>query len=85
MCFGGGSSSGPSTTPIPTQKAADPTAGTQAIANEPPKVAAPVSNDTVDTNTTDTKKDRGVSSLRIKRGRGKASTGSGDTGLNIPT
>lgn len=79
MCFGGGGSSAPATTPLPTQVAADPNNGQSAIDKAP-------TDTTVDKTTTDTSPtDRGVSSLRIKRNRGGTSVPNSGTGLNIPT
>lgn len=79
MCMGGGGSSAPATTPLPTQEAGNPNNGQSAIVNAP-------TTTTVDKETTDTTpQDRGVSSLRIKRSKGGTSVPSAGTGLNIPT
>lgn len=79
MCMGGGGSSAPATTPLPTQAATNDGNGQLAIQNAPTET-------TTDTNTTDSSPtDRGVSSLRIKRSKGGTSVPSAGTGLNIPT
>lgn len=79
MCMGGGGgSSAPATTPLPTQAATNGNNGYEAIQKAPTET-------TVDAPASETPQDRGTSSLRIKRSKGgKGSTDSG-TGLNIPT
>jgi hypothetical protein len=79
--MGGGGSSAPATTPLPSQAAANPNNGQTAIQNAPKTT-------TVDETTTDSSPtDRGVSSLRIKRSKGGSGTSvpPSGTGLNIPT
>lgn len=81
MCMGGGGgSSAPATTPLPTQAATNGNNGNEAIQKAPTET-------TVDTPTAETPQDRGTSSLRIKRnkGAGGGKGGGSDTGLNIPT
>jgi len=79
MCFGGGGSSAPQTTPLPSQAATNPNNGNEAIAKAPTET-------TVDTPSTDTgPTDRGASSLRIKRSKGGTNGSTIGTGLNIPT
>lgn len=83
MCFGGGGSSAPATTPLPKQAAANPGNGQEAITK------APTSMPAEDLPTTQQPNDgyKGVSSLSIKRKKGSGSAGnsSSSTGLNIPT
>lgn len=80
MCMGGGGSSAPTTTPMPTQDAGNSNNGAAAVAAAP----APTNTTTDPTKPTEAP-DRGVSSLRIKRGRGSTSVPASGTGLNIPT
>jgi hypothetical protein len=80
MCLGGGGgSSAPATTPLPTQAATNDGNGQAAIDKAPTET-------TVDTPSTDTgPTDPGTSSLRIKRSKGGKGTSDTGTGLNIPT